>query len=333
MKILIISGFLGAGKTTFIKELSQKTGRDFCIFENEYAQIDIDKALLSSDKNLNVWELTENCICCSGKQDFASSILTIANTIDPEFLIVEPTGVAKLSSIIENIKQIQYERISLLQPITIVDGNNIDFLKNKYADIFVDQILNAGQIIISKQENADSKTQQEIVNQLKNCGQSVGVGVVESGKNKKNNINIIATHYSKMENSWWQRLLETDLSGQIINIKNNSEADFENLSLTDVELASPVHLISFLEMLSFGVFGSIYRAKGFLPCGWQWLKFDLVDRIYQITGCEKQEEARAVFIGNKILRSDIRRLLSKQFNLNDIKKPVSSAQKINFGKN
>lgn len=93
--------------------------------------------------NVNVWELTENCICCSGKQDFATSILTIANTIDPEFLIVEPTGVAKLSSIIENIRQIQYEKISLLQPVAVVDGNNILSLSKKYGEIFLDQIENA----------------------------------------------------------------------------------------------------------------------------------------------------------------------------------------------
>ena len=60
------------------------------------------------------------------KKDFASSILTIANSLDPEYLIVEPTGVAKLSNIIKNIKQIEYDRITLLKPITIIDGNAFD---------------------------------------------------------------------------------------------------------------------------------------------------------------------------------------------------------------
>ena len=112
----------------------------------------------------NGCELTENCICCSGKQDFATSILTIANTIAPEFLIVEPTGVAKLSSIIENIRQIQYEKISLLQPVAVVDGNNILSLSKKYGEIFLDQIENAGQIIISKQDNFNESEQKETLN-------------------------------------------------------------------------------------------------------------------------------------------------------------------------
>ena len=100
-------------KTTFIKEMAAKTGRDFVIMENEYGEAGIDSALLKQEKNINVWELTEGCVCCTMKADFASSVLTIANTLDPEYLIVEPTGVGMLSSIIQNIRQISYERILL----------------------------------------------------------------------------------------------------------------------------------------------------------------------------------------------------------------------------
>ena len=107
MKILIISGFLGAGKTTFIKEMSRKVQRDFVVMENEYGETNMDSAFLKGQENLNIWELTEGCICCSTKSDFASSILTIANTLDPEYLIVEPTGVGVLSNVIRNIQQIE----------------------------------------------------------------------------------------------------------------------------------------------------------------------------------------------------------------------------------
>ena len=117
MKILVVSGFLGAGKTTFIKEMAQKTKRDFVVMENEYGEVGIDKTILDEEKDINIWELTEGCICCSMKSDFASSILTIANTLDPEYLIVEPTGVGVLSNVIHNIRQIEYERISLLSPL------------------------------------------------------------------------------------------------------------------------------------------------------------------------------------------------------------------------
>jgi len=82
MDILIVSGFLGAGKTTFIKALSKKTGKEFAILENEYSDLGVDGERLQ-DSTINIWELTEGCICCSTKQDFAQSVLTIANTISP----------------------------------------------------------------------------------------------------------------------------------------------------------------------------------------------------------------------------------------------------------
>ncbi len=155
MKILVISGFLGAGKPTFIKELSHRTHRDFAVMENEYGEVGIDGQLLSeqgeeSSEKLNIWELTEGCICCSMKSDFASSILTIANTVDPEYLVVEPTGVGLLSKVMENIRQIQYERISLLKPITILDGNSFDHYLQEFPEIYRDQIAAAGSILVSK---------------------------------------------------------------------------------------------------------------------------------------------------------------------------------------
>lgn len=105
MKVLVVSGFLGAGKTTFIKELVKRTSfAELVILENEYGQVGLDGEALREQK-LDVWELAEGCICCSMKGNFAASVLTIANTLAPEFLIVEPSGVGLLSSITANLKK------------------------------------------------------------------------------------------------------------------------------------------------------------------------------------------------------------------------------------
>ncbi|MCR5288863.1 MAG: GTP-binding protein [Treponema sp.] len=320
MKILIISGFLGAGKTTFIKELCKKTGRDFCVFENEYAQTDIDKALLMQNGNLDVWELTENCICCSGKQDFASSILTISNTIDPEYLIVEPTGVAKLSAVIENIKQIQYERISLLQPLVIIDGTTIHSLPKAVASIFEDQVTNAGKVLISKMESADEQSLASVSDAIYKIAPDAL---------------IVREHYSSLDNDWWQSLLATDITGeiQVVSSASDDESSMDHFSLVDVSLPTPVHLISFLEMITFGIYGSIFRAKGFLPCGKNlWLQFDVVNGIYQITEIEKQEQARVVFIGLDILRSDLRKIFMHDVSRIDTKRPYRILEKTGIGR-
>ena len=94
MKILIVSGFLGAGKTTYIKALAKHTKKDFAILENEYGAAGIDADRLRAEEGqspVNIWEMTEGCICCSAKGDFSLSVLSIANTIDPEYLLFTRT--------------------------------------------------------------------------------------------------------------------------------------------------------------------------------------------------------------------------------------------------
>ena len=115
MKILVISGFLGAGKTTFIKEMLKSTKREYVIFENEFGDVNIDSEILKNNNEteekeieLNVWELTSGCACCSTKADFMSSLLVIDNTLNPDFLIVEPSGIAVLSNILNNVKNVEF---------------------------------------------------------------------------------------------------------------------------------------------------------------------------------------------------------------------------------
>ena len=296
MKILVISGFLGAGKTTFIRELSRRTGRDFAVMENEYGQVGIDGSVLEQDApELNIFELTEGCICCSMKSDFATSVLTIANTVDPEFLIVEPTGVGLLSRIIENLNQIQYERITLLSPITILDGNSFEQYRKDYPDILIDQISSAPTILISKMESSDEDEIAKVGNRLRELAP---------------NAEIVTEHYSRKPDSWWNGLLEKGLSGPLPKTVD-AELDMENLGLKDVVLDSPDELLLLLNGVVSGVFGRICRAKGYMKAGESWLRFDVAGNRYSITGCEEMDESRAVFIGNDLKRSWLRNILLK----------------------
>lgn len=296
MKVLVISGFLGAGKTTFLRELSRRTKRDFAVMENEYGQVGIDGSVLEQDTpELNIFELTEGCICCSMKSDFATSVLTIANTVDPEFLIVEPTGVGLLSRIIENLNQIQYERITLLSPITILDGNSFEQYRKDYKDILIDQISSAPTILISKMESADEDERKQLEKSIREISP---------------NAEIVTEHYSKMPTSWWNGLLEKGLTGPLPKTVD-AELEMENLGLKDVSLDSPDELLLLLSGVVSGVFGRICRAKGYMKAGKSWLRFDVAGNRYSITGCEEMDESRAVFIGNDIRRSWLRDCLQK----------------------
>lgn len=302
MKILVVSGFLGAGKTTFIQELVRRTGRDFAIYENEYGQADIDARRLRQDSDLKVWESTENCICCSGKQDFATSVLTISNTIDPEYLIVEPTGVAKLQSILDNVNQVAWERISLLAPVTVVDAVSWQNQRTDFPEIFDNQLSAAASVVISKLAPG-SEDAAEPIKQLAAEMNPQAEVIAESS-------------YADIPDEWWNGLLTRALDGSVLKdpaSEKDEEPDLETMALTHAELPSPTHLIWLLDAASAGVFGKLARAKGTLPCGNQWVKFDLVERAWAITGDEPQEESRCVFIGRDLLRHGLREVFVPAF--------------------
>lgn len=302
MKILVVSGFLGAGKTTFIQELVRRTGRDFAIYENEYGQADIDARRLRQDSDLKVWESTENCICCSGKQDFATSVLTISNTIDPEYLIVEPTGVAKLQSILDNVNQVAWERISLLAPVTVVDAVSWQSQRADFPEIFDNQLSAASSVVVSKLAPG-SEDSAEPIKQLAAEMNPQAEVIAESS-------------YADIPDEWWNSLLTRALGGSELAdaaSEKDEGPDLETMALTHAELPSPTHLIWLLDAASAGVFGKLARAKGTLPCGNQWVKFDLVERAWAVTGDEPQEESRCVFIGRDLLRHGLREVFVPAF--------------------
>ena len=106
--------------------------------------------------------MTEHVHLLHRKKDFAASVLTIANVVDPEYLIVEPTGVGSLARIIENLRQIEYERIQLLSPVTIVDVYSYRRYMAEYPELYQDQIRSADTIIVSKTEACQAEEKQRI---------------------------------------------------------------------------------------------------------------------------------------------------------------------------
>ncbi len=305
MKILIISGFLGAGKTTFIQSLVKETGKDFAILENEYGAENIDSQRFD-DRKINIWELTENCICCSGKADLANSVLTIANAIDPEYLIIEPTGVGKLNNIITILQKIQYEKISILSPITIVDINSVHQYSKEYADLYLDQIENSGTLILFKSENVSNDEKQEVKNYLRTINKSCF---------------IFTEHYSSFENTDWLNLLNKDLAGQVI--KEEREAILlDSFALNDVYMDDLTTLIFFLEQLVRNEFGKIVRAKGQLKVQEEYLQFDVSNNRYSITNFDGNTEGKVVFIGENIDRIKIRRNFTGKYKGVKLKKII-----------
>lgn len=286
MNILIISGFLGAGKTTFIKELVRQTGREFVVLENEFGGLDIDSAELQ-ESGLETWELTEGCICCSMKANFAASVLTIANTLAPDFLIVEPTGVGMLSSILENIRQIEYEKIKLLQPVTLIDPHSFEHYLETFDEFYKDQIVNASQLILSKSEDLTPARRQELADALRAMNPDAP---------------IVAEHYSFQPKTWWAGLLQSawDAEKGIIPLASTEVLDLTTFSAEHIHFTDGHQFQNYMNILLRGTFGRIYRAKGHFGVGSEWFTFDITDDRYTLVPTSAKEKAELVLIGQQL---------------------------------
>ncbi len=262
---------------------------------------------------MTIYESTENCICCSGKQDFASSVLTISNTLDPDYLIVEPTGVAKLSSVLNNVNLVSYERIELLEPVVIVDGTAWKLHKDKFEEIYLDQVKTTKAIVVSKTNMMGGGEVQELCAWLQEINPDA---YIETGS------------WEKLDPYVFFSLLERDCTDKEAHIHSedeqadhhshkhehhhhdhgnseyhhDSDTGFESVSLRDIKLPSEGHLLYLMDALVLGVFGEVVRAKGMLPCPNQWLRFDIAGKLWQVSGTEPNEdnEALGVFIGEDL---------------------------------
>lgn len=303
MDILVISGFLGAGKTTFIKEIIKKTKRDYCILENEYGAINIDSSTLNENKkdNLKIYEFTEGCICCSSKGEFASSVLTISNTLDPDYLIVEPTGVGYLSSILNNLNKVKYERINILNAVTIVDGlylySTLSRKDFKLDPCLEDQIKYASVIIVSKNENLSVDDRKLISEKLQSINKNARI--------------INDKHYSLYGEDFYKSLLvdKEKLESKKLDTKVNP-LPLVNFSLKkDIAFTSVYQLISLLEDISRGFYGDILRTKGFIKIEDKIYHFEMVNGLYTLEeyfNKEEVKESEAVFIGYSIDKTKLR---------------------------
>ncbi|MBQ9565727.1 MAG: GTP-binding protein [Synergistaceae bacterium] len=290
MNVLVIGGFLGAGKTSFIKAMTRATGRQFVVVENEFGNIDMDSRILKGENpDMKVWELTEGCICCSMNMDFSLSVMTIANTLNPDYLLVEPSGVALPSRIIESLRKISYENIGVLSPVTIVDAQHFRDQRRDYGEYFGDQVRAAGTVVLSKSENLNENEFAEIERELGLAG----------------GVSFPRVHYSQWPKEEWLALLSRRLPGTEY-VGGEGEAEPErplmNLALRDVSFSSPVELIAKFELLLSGALGRVVRAKGFAPkvCGDEWLCFNVVGGTYEITSCAPMDSGEIVIIGEDL---------------------------------
>lgn len=169
-KIDIISGFLGAGKTTLIQKLIKEVyvGKKVVLVENEFGEIGIDGGFLK-DAGIVVNEINSGCICCTLQGDFRNALQEVVKKYDPDHIIIEPSGVGKLSDILAVVKDV--EGLELNSYSTVVDAKRCEIYHKNFKEFFDDQITTAACVILSRTQLVDEETLQKdiaIIRELNN---------------------------------------------------------------------------------------------------------------------------------------------------------------------
>lgn len=187
IKIDVISGFLGAGKTTLIKKLFQSRLKDekVVLIENEFGEIGVDGSFLK-ESGVEIKEINSGCICCSLVGDFSKSMKEIVEKFNPDRIIIEPSGVGKLSDIIKAIEKVE-EPLKINIVATVVDGGKCKMYFKNFGEFYDDQIKQANTIVVSKTDKlSDEKVLAavELIKSLNEHATIVTTPVTELDPNK-----------------------------------------------------------------------------------------------------------------------------------------------------
>ena len=159
-KIDVYSGFLGAGKTTLIKKMIQEAyaGQKLVLIENEFGEIGIDGGFLQ-DAGINITEMNSGCICCSLVGDFGKALTQVIEQYDPDRIVIEPSGVGKLSDVIAAVEKVTNEDVVLGYTVAVVDAGKVKVYMKNFGEFYNNQIETASTIILSR---TDSVPQQKL---------------------------------------------------------------------------------------------------------------------------------------------------------------------------
>ena len=153
-KIDIYSGFLGAGKTTLIKKMIQEgyQGEKLVLIENEFGEIGIDGGFLQ-DAGINITEMNSGCICCSLVGDFGKALVKVIDEYHPDRIIIEPSGVGKLSDVIGAVKKVMNEDVTLGHTVAVVDAGKVKVYMKNFGEFYNNQVETASAIILSRTDS------------------------------------------------------------------------------------------------------------------------------------------------------------------------------------
>ncbi|WP_411681116.1 GTP-binding protein [Clostridium thailandense] len=299
----IISGFLGAGKTTFLKKIIPNIEGKIALIENEFGDIGIDGELIN-DK-LPIKEIYAGCICCSLVQDFKRSIEELALMYSPDHILIEPSGVGTLSDIVKICKKISENSdldIKINHLITIVDVSSFDDYLEGFGTFYLDQIQNANIIFLSHLDKIDNTKVEEVISKIKSNNENAFIFKDDWYSSDGNKIIEIL----KIIESF-----EINLKGKTALLQAGKI--FNALSVANPKVFSEKDLDKMLVSLKDEEYGYILRAKGILELAKkQFVYFDFTPHHYHWEYIEGLAVAKLTVIGSQLKKQKILQCFTKQ---------------------
>jgi len=299
IKVDVISGFLGSGKTTLVKKLLQVYQKEkVVLIENEFGDIGIDGDLMERE-GFEVFEISSGCICCIMQKDFVDMLARIIKEFHPQRIIIEPTGISILSEIIDILRKPEFAALLQINSlVTVVDSVNYLRQCDVFGEFFEDQITNASVLTLSKSQLVAIETVAMIKTSLREFNQD--------GE-------IISKPWDSLGPREFENLLDgqadLDLSDILhTDYKPCRENEFEALALKTSRAFSYEELERCLSLLSQPQYGQVLRGKGFLKSPQGFLDFSYTNGQFTVSTSKSKSSGKLCLIGKNLKEKEIKDL-------------------------
>lgn len=303
IKVDVVSGFLGSGKTTLVKKLLQVHQKEkVVLIENEFGDIGIDGELLERE-GFEVFEISSGCICCIMQKDFEQMLARIIKEFHPQRIIIEPTGISILSEIIDILRKPEFASVIQINTlVTVVDSVNYLQQCEVFGEFFEDQITNASVLTLSKSQFVDRQTIDKIITSLRDFNQD--------GE-------IISKPWDDLGPEDIESLLngqmDLDFSDILYTVyKPCSENEFETLAFQTSQSYSQEELEDILTLISQSKYGQVLRGKGFLKSNQGFLDFSYTNGQFIVSTSKFKTSGKLCLIGKNLKEKEIRDLFKVQ---------------------
>ncbi|WP_050636808.1 CobW family GTP-binding protein [Candidatus Stoquefichus sp. SB1] len=344
-KVDIISGFLGAGKTTLIKKLIKESlsNEKVVLIENEFGEIGIDGSFLK-DAGIEITEMNSGCICCSLVGDFSEALEKVVKDYHPDRIIIEPSGVGKLSDVIQAVINVHDEELVLNSFITVIDAKKCKTYSLNFGEFFNNQIEYASSIILSRTQDVDHDKIHTAIDIIKELNQKAniittpweeltGETILNALENKDSLKDVllkeaeicpVCGHHHEHDEHHHEHHHDHDCECKHEHHEHHHDHDckcghdhhehhhhadevFTSMGKETINTYTHEQLENILKDLSTQPqFGHILRAKGILPTpDKKWLHFDLVPGEYEIRYGPADYTGRLCVIGKDLVEDKI----------------------------